>query len=113
MARSTKSRPADVVPQPQGESISPGPSKTLAGLRVPKPESRLVFLPPDWLPLALIAGDAGTAVAGVLLRYWERHTLHPTCPQGAGGLAFGPHPVAIPVGITLFWLALSPQRPYH
>src|SRR5258708_4083804 len=113
MARSTKSRPADVVPQPQGESSSPGPSKTLAGLRVPKPESRLVFLPPDWLPLALIAGDAVMAVAAVLLGYWYRHTPDPMRNQGGELLAFGPYLVAIPFVIALFWFALALNHQYH
>ena len=113
MARSAKSRPADLAPQPHGESSSPGLSETLAGLRVPRPDSRLVFLPPDWLPLALIAGDAVIAVAAVLLGYWYRHNLDPIRQQGGEALAFGPYLLAIPVVIVLFWFALALNHQYH
>src|SRR5713101_3650383 len=38
---------------------------------------RLVFLPPDWLPLALLAGDAVIVAASVVLAYWYYGHLDP------------------------------------
>jgi len=113
MARSAKSRIADLAPPTTGELTSPGRSQIPAALRVPRPDSRLLFLPPDWLPLALIAGDAVIAAAAVLLGYWYRHNLDPIRQQGGEALAFSPYLVAIPAVIVLFWFALALNHQYH
>jgi exopolysaccharide biosynthesis polyprenyl glycosylphosphotransferase len=68
-------------------------------------KSRLVFLSPDWLPIALIVGDALIATAAVIGGYWIRF--------GSAGqvLSFSPYLNAIPVviGIYLFSLAANGQ----
>jgi len=80
---------------------------------VPSPDSRLAFLPPDWLPLALIAGDAVIAAASVLLGYWYRHNLDPIRQQGGEALQFAPYVLAIPVVIVIYLLALALTRQYQ
>ena len=112
-ARTAASSEAQLPAEATAGIDSPGGFKAPAGLRVARPESKLVFLPPDWLPLALIAGDAVIAVAAVLLGYWYRHNLDPIRQQGGEALAFGPYLVAIPVVVVLFWLALAVNHQYH
>src|SRR5260370_10974656 len=46
-------------------------------LPITPPAGRLVFLPPDWLPKALIAGDIVIAAASVLIAYWFHHSFDP------------------------------------
>ena len=67
---------------------------------------RLHFLPPDWLPLALIAGDAVICAVSVLVAYWLRY--------GKGGqvLPFGPYLAAVPVVIAIYLFALAVHRQY-
>jgi exopolysaccharide biosynthesis polyprenyl glycosylphosphotransferase len=67
---------------------------------------RLHFLPPDWLPLALIVGDAVICAVSVLVAYWLRY--------GKGGqvLPFGPYLAAVPVVIVFYLFALAVQRQY-
>ena len=80
---------------------------------MPSPAGRLGFLPPDWLPLALIAGDAVLAVASVLLAYWYRHYLDPIRQQGGEALQFGPYLVALPAVVVLYLFALAINHQYH
>jgi exopolysaccharide biosynthesis polyprenyl glycosylphosphotransferase len=82
-------------------------------LRVSPPSGRLVGLPPDWLPLALIAGDAVLVVASMLLGYWYRHNLDPIRQQGGVALQFAPYAVAIPVVVVLYWFALAITHQYN
>ncbi len=69
-------------------------------------QSRLGFLPPDWLPLALVVGDALIAAISVPIAYWIRY--------GRGGqvLPFGPYLLAIPVVVVLYLVAMSINRQY-
>ncbi len=72
----------------------------------PRARSRLLFLPPDWLPVALIAGDAVIAALSVPVGYWIRYL-------GAGQvLPFGPYVAAIPVVVALYLFALAVNRQY-
>jgi exopolysaccharide biosynthesis polyprenyl glycosylphosphotransferase len=75
-------------------------------------ERRLVFLPPDWLPIALVVGDAVLVTASLLVGYWYRHNLDPIRQQGGEALAFGPYLVAIPVLVVIYWIALVINRQY-
>src|SRR2546427_12271499 len=79
-ARTAASSEAKLPAEATAGIDSPGGFKAPAGLRVARPESKLGFLPPDWLPLALIAGDAGIAVAARLLGHWDRHNPDPIRP---------------------------------
>src|SRR3989442_15121325 len=56
---------------------SPGEFKAPAGLRVAKPRSRLLFLPPDRPPRALIPRGAVIPGAARLLASWDRHNPDP------------------------------------
>src|SRR2546422_9170580 len=76
-ARTAASSEAKLPAEATAGIDSPGGFKAPAGLRGARPESKLVFLPPGWLPLALIAGDAVVAGAAVLRGYWYRHNLGP------------------------------------
>jgi len=84
-----------------------------APIALPVPTGRLAILPPDWLPIALIAGDAVIVAVSLLLGYWYRHNLDPIRQQGGAALAFGPYLVAIPVVILIYWLALGINRQYN
>jgi exopolysaccharide biosynthesis polyprenyl glycosylphosphotransferase len=70
-------------------------------------------LPPDWLPRALVAGDAVIVVVALLLGYWYRHNLDPIKQQGGEALAFGPYLAAIPVVVLIYLLALAMNSQYH
>src|SRR5712691_4539783 len=94
---------------PQGAIVTPDPSVagTAATLTTnPRPGSRLVFLPPDWLPVALIVGDAIIAAASVPFGYWVRYF------KAGQVLPLGPYLAAIPVVIALYLFALAVNRQY-
>jgi exopolysaccharide biosynthesis polyprenyl glycosylphosphotransferase len=76
------------------------------------PKGRLALLPPDWLPIALVVGDAIIAGGSVLVAFWYRHNFDPIRPEGSAALAFGPYVVAIPFVIAIFLFALAINRQY-
>ena len=111
MARNPKSRPEQVKPErAPGLPGSPVAASELAPAALP--EGRLALLPPDWLPIALVLGDAIIAGGSVLLAYWYRHNLDPIYPEGSAALAFGPYLVAIPFVIAIYLFALALNRQY-
>jgi len=63
-------------------------------------------LPPDWLPLALVPGDAVISAAAVLFGYWIRYG------QGGPALPLGPYIAAIPVVVLMNLFALYVNRQY-
>lgn len=72
-----------------------------------RPSGRLVFLTPDWLPLALVVGDAVIAAASVPAGYWIKYgNANQTLP-------FGPYLAAIPVVVALYLFALSVTGQYR
>jgi exopolysaccharide biosynthesis polyprenyl glycosylphosphotransferase len=75
-------------------------------------ERRLVFLPPDWLPIALVVGDAVLVTVSLLVGYWYRHNLDPIRQEGGEALAFGPYLIAIPVLVVIYWIALGINQQY-
>ena len=68
-------------------------------------ERRLALLPADWLPIALLAGDAVIAAVSVPAGYWIKYY------NAVQSLPFGPYLAAIPavVVIYIFSLALTGQ----
>ena len=93
-----------------GATAAPGP-------RAPGPEhgrvtSRLVFLPPDWLPRVLLAGDALIGGASVLAAYTYRVHLDFINPR-ARDLLFGPYLPAVPVAIAMYVFALFVNGQYR
>ncbi|MFI5282735.1 MAG: undecaprenyl-phosphate glucose phosphotransferase [Candidatus Dormibacterales bacterium] len=73
--------------------------------------SRLVMLGPDWLPLALLAGDAVIVAASILASYWYYVNLDPLRRAAGAALPFAPYIPAIPaaIAITLISLAINQQ----
>ena len=67
---------------------------------VPEPKGRLVFLPPDWLPIALVAGDALIVMGSALAAYWLYG--HNRVPQ----LPFWPYEAAIPAAVVAYLASL-------
>src|SRR2546427_3424544 len=76
-ARTAASSEAQLPAEATAGIDSPGGFKAPAGLRGSRPESKPVFLPPGWPPLALIPRDALIAGAAVLLGHWYPHHPHP------------------------------------
>jgi Undecaprenyl-phosphate glucose phosphotransferase len=113
VARHAKSGSAEfeaaALPQDQPRTIT----QERAAVHASVPSGRLVSLPPDWLPRALIAGDAVIVVISLLLGYWYRHTLDPIKQQGGEALAFAPYVAAIPVVVLIYLLALAMNNQYH
>ncbi len=69
--------------------------------------SRLALLPADWLPIALLVGDAVIAAVSVPAGYWIRY-------YNAGQLLpFGPYLEAIPVVVLLYLFALAVTGQYR
>lgn len=97
--------------QAQVEKATP-PAVTIP-LPLTTPAGRLVFLPPDWLPKALIAGDAVIAGGSVLLAYSFHKRFDPFHALTPGELPVGPYLLAIPFVILIYIAALAANRQYQ
>ena len=75
--------------------------------------SRLVVLPPDWLPLALLIGDAVIVGASVLTAYWYYVNLDPLRRAAGAALPLGPYVAAIPVAIAIYLFSLAINHQYQ
>ena len=73
----------------------------------------LVLLPPDWLPKALIVGDAVVAVLSVMLAYWFHHTFDPFHSLTPGELPIRPYLVALPFVVFFYVVALAATHQYQ
>jgi exopolysaccharide biosynthesis polyprenyl glycosylphosphotransferase len=81
---------------------------TSTGSPAPSPApSRLVFLPPDWLPLALVVGDALIAALSVPAGYWIKYG------SADQVLPFTPYLDAIPVVVAVYLFALAVTGQYR
>jgi Undecaprenyl-phosphate glucose phosphotransferase len=67
----------------------------------------LVFLPPDWLPIALVVGDGVIAAGSVLIGYWLRFG------KANQVLPLRPYLAAIPVVVVIYLFALAANRQYR
>src|SRR5437773_3482006 len=103
MARSPASQP-EFDPTAQQEVATPPAFSLRRGL---------VLLPPDWLPKALIVGDAIVAVLSVMLAYWFHHTFDPFHTLTPGELPIRPYLVALPFVVFFFVVALSANHQYQ
>ena len=70
-------------------------------------KSRLLFLPPDWLPVALFVGDAVIAAISVPIGYWIKYQ------NATQSLPFKPYAEAIPVVVALYLVALAITGQYR
>ena len=72
-----------------------------------------IFRRPNWLPLALILGDALIVGVSVILAYEYRYHLDRIPQVVKEPLAFGPYVVAIPVVVAMFLFALTVNQQYR
>ncbi len=72
-----------------------------------------IFRRPNWLPLALILGDALIAGVAVILAYEYRYHLDRIPQVVREPLAFGPYLAAIPVVVAIFLFALAVNQQYR
>ena len=83
-----------------------GEAAPAAALQSTEAKGRLVFLPPDWLPIALVAGDALIVIGSTLASYWlYGHNRIPVLP-------FGPYAKAMPVAVVACLGSLWMNRQY-
>jgi len=75
--------------------------------------SRLVVLPPDWLPLALLVGDAIIVAGSIVAAYWYYVNIDPLRRAGGAALPFAPYLPAIPVAIALTLVSLAINHQYQ
>jgi exopolysaccharide biosynthesis polyprenyl glycosylphosphotransferase len=77
-----------------------------------KRSSRLAALGPDWLPLALLVGDAIIVVSSIVGAYLFHRTVDPFHTEGRF-LPFGPYIAAIPIVVVLYLFALTINHQYQ
>ncbi|TAN34331.1 undecaprenyl-phosphate glucose phosphotransferase [bacterium] len=75
--------------------------------------SRLVVLPPDWLPLALVVGDAVIVAASVVAAYWYYVNVDPLRRAAGAALPLAPYLAAIPVAIAIYLFSLAINHQYQ
>ena len=109
VGRVTFARMARTGPAPAAAEGQPDPVPPVTKLA--KGSGRLVLLPADWLPVALLVGDAVIVVFSIVAGYWYYHSLDPLRRADGLALPFGPYVAAIPIviGIYLFALAINHQ----
>lgn len=72
-----------------------------------------VFERPNWLPAALLLGDAVIVGASVILAYQYRYHLDRIPQVVKEPLAFGPYLAAVPVVILMYLFSLSVNQQYR
>jgi exopolysaccharide biosynthesis polyprenyl glycosylphosphotransferase len=77
------------------------------------PAPALIFRRPNWLPLALLLGDAILTAASVVLAYQYRFHFDRIPQVHAEHPAFAPYLAAIPVVVVLFLMALGVNHQYR
>ncbi|TMC87638.1 MAG: hypothetical protein E6J12_12695, partial [Chloroflexi bacterium] len=70
-------------------------------------EGRLGSLPADWLPVALLAGDAVIAAISVPAGYWIKYG------NATQSLPFLPYAAAIPVVVLIYLASLAITNQYR
>src|SRR2546423_7168253 len=97
----------------------PGEGGTLEAMsqavQIQKPTAApaAIFRRPNWLPLALILGDALVAGVSVILAYEYRYHLDRIPQVVKEPLAFGPYLAAIPFVIPIYLFALAVNQQYR
>jgi exopolysaccharide biosynthesis polyprenyl glycosylphosphotransferase len=75
--------------------------------------SRLQALPPDWLPLALLVGDAAIVAGSVVAVYWYYVNVDPFRRAAGAALPLGPYLAAIPAVIAIYLFSLAINHQYQ
>jgi Undecaprenyl-phosphate glucose phosphotransferase len=70
-------------------------------------------LPADWLPLALLVGDALIVVVSVVGAYWYYVNLDPLRKAGGAALPFAPYVAALPVAVAIYLFSLAINHQYQ
>jgi len=98
--------------QRQAKATSSGP---LDPKEAPEPVSRprAALLPPDWLPLALLLGDALIVIASIVASYWYYVNLDPLRRVGGAALSFRPYVPAVPVAVAITLVSLAINQQYR
>jgi exopolysaccharide biosynthesis polyprenyl glycosylphosphotransferase len=96
----------------QADAASPEPQGPKAPASI-EASPRAAFLPPDWLPLALLLGDALIVIASILASYWYYVNLDPLRRAGGAALSFGPYVPAVPVVVVITLISLAINRQYR
>ena len=109
--------------EPGGPAPPVGEGKAVEGtlevmsqaVQIQKPTAApaAIFRRPNWLPLALILGDALIAGVSVILAYEYRYHLDRIPQVVKEPLAFGPYVAAIPVVVAMFLFALAVNQQYR
>lgn len=82
------------------------PSEESSGTAAPAAERRLGSLPTDWLPIALLVGDAIIAAVSVPIGYWIKYA------NATQSLPFGPYLAAIPAVVVIYVVSLGITNQY-
>jgi exopolysaccharide biosynthesis polyprenyl glycosylphosphotransferase len=94
-------------PSPGADDVAPAPAPAVVAAPTTPPSGRLGFLPSDWLPVALMVGDALIAAASVPAGYWIKYG------NADQTLPLRPYLVAIPVVVILYIFALAVTGQYR
>jgi Undecaprenyl-phosphate glucose phosphotransferase len=106
MARRVPEAPAPATRAPES-SEAPIAAKSTGVANQAAGKSRLLFLPPDWLPVALVIGDAVIAAVSVPAGYWIKYQ------NAIQALPFRPYVEAIPVVVALYLFSLALTGQYR
>ncbi len=106
MARRVPEAPAPATRAPES-SEAPTTATSPGAVNRAASKSRLLFLPPDWLPVALVIGDAVIAAISVPAGYWIKYQ------NAIQALPFRPYVEAIPVVIALYLFSLALTGQYR
>ena len=101
MTQSEAEERAPVAPRAIHELVEVAPGTEAAGR-----QGALDKLPTDWLPLALVVGDAVIAAISVPFAYWVRYG------NANQSLPFAPYLAATPFVIVIYLLSLAINRQY-
>ncbi len=102
-----------MAPESPLRAVTPAkPRREVVADQVSQRARPFVFLPPDWLPIALVLGDTLIVIAAVVGAFWYYHNLDPLRRTEGPALAFGPYVGALPVVALLFLVSLALNRQY-
>src|SRR5579859_4450676 len=95
-------------PSPSGADAAGGGHPAPAGIATPADtRHRQRSLPADWLPIALLAGDAVIAAVSVPAGYWIKYS------SATQSLPFQPYALAIPVVVLIYLASLGITNQYR
>ncbi|TME05235.1 MAG: undecaprenyl-phosphate glucose phosphotransferase [Chloroflexi bacterium] len=99
--------------RPVETAATAAPHDDAPAARAGEQAGRLVVLGPDWLPLALLVGDAVIVAASVLGAYWYYVNVDPLRRAAGAALPLGPYVAAIPVVIVIYIFSLAINGQYQ